>query len=63
MTNWKTSELQSVVEHLRRDPFVKSAAIKNVNGTMVAECKLYDNRTTYYNKNRDLIKKPEKTNE
>lgn len=58
-----SSTLQSITEHLRRDPFVKSAAIKNVNGTMIVECKLYDNRTTYYDKDGNLIDKPEKTNE
>ncbi len=58
-----SSTLQSITEHLRRDPFVKSAEIKNVNGTMIVECKLYDNRTTYYDKDGNLIDKPEKTNE
>jgi len=58
-----SSTLQSITEHLRRDPFVKSAAIKNVNETMIVECKLYDNRTTYYDKDGNLIDKPEKTNE
>lgn len=55
-----SSTLQIVVEHLRRDPFVRRAVIKNVNGTAVAECKLYDNRTTYYDKDGDLVDKPEK---
>jgi len=58
-----SSTLQSVADHLRRDPFVKRAAIKNVNGTMVVECKLHDNRATYYDKNSNLIDKPEKTDD